>query len=282
MATNECKGKHKRQQPSDNTVFEMLIRKNPELDDFSRGCWLEAALSHNKGYSFATQSWKAEQIGVILRRWQAIEKRILATGFFKKGKRRGVHGARKLHRDYLPNETSSEEWVERFQAYDGLDIALGLHWVACSRANEDGIAEFSARSIWNVSMEALRQARRKMDRLGYFQVKSDRGTGKPAIYIRINQVIDEQQTAETRSLQQKKDQLKKRQEEAQEAERSSDIGYQERQKQEAILAHQHEVADAVGINIDGSERTGITGTKNPPKKEVHRPHPLFKKSVRNE
>src|SRR5436309_1510618 len=120
--------KRERRVPSENTAFEMLIRKDRKLNSRSCGFWLEVALSYQKGYSFATQSWKADQLG--LRQYHAIEKWILSTGFFRAERPKGVHRATKVHRIYQPNETP-DEFDARAQAYEKLDVATWLHWVAC-------------------------------------------------------------------------------------------------------------------------------------------------------
>ena len=93
----------------------------------------------------------------------------------------GVHRPDQYKRCYLKGE-KPEEFVLRAQATPKMDICLGLHWVACSNGKE-GIAEFTARRIWPVSDEALRQARVKMNRLSYITVESARERGKPARYI---------------------------------------------------------------------------------------------------
>ena len=87
------------------------------------------------------------------------------------------------HRVHPDPKEKAHEFVKRVQCHPLMDVCVGLHWVAIDQVKDTGEAEFSARGLWNVTDEALRQARVKMNRLGYFKVESSRESGKPARYI---------------------------------------------------------------------------------------------------
>jgi hypothetical protein len=170
-------------EPSKTTAFEMLIREEPDLSVTYRLLWLLTALSHSRHYTFISEVEMARQLKTT--EWQIQNSlriiRAIRPRLFARKTTVGVHRPNQYHRRYLPGETV-DEFILRAQTCPGIDICLGLHWVACVVAGEAGIAEFSARGLWPVDAETLRRARRKMHNLGYFKVDTTE-QGKPAKYI---------------------------------------------------------------------------------------------------
>jgi hypothetical protein len=278
----------KPQPPSDNTKFEMLIRAETDLNVTYRLLWLLVALSHSKGYTHISIARMANQLNTSERQIRNSLEIICAINprLFRKVPVIGVHRPDQYKRCYLKGE-KPEEFVLRAQATPKMDICLGLHWVACSNG-KDGVAEFAARRIWPVSREALRQARLKMNGLGYIKVESARARGKAARYIlnihlvtckEAAKLVEKGKTKPVKTPQESKSFDTK----AAAAERNED------RIKEAERAHQQRAAMELGLDVEGKS-TPVTGRREllkkavptPPKpftgwreKEVLTPHRIF-------
>ena len=161
--------------------------------------------------------------------------------------------------------------MQRIQADSRMDITVGMHWLACDATKHPGTGEVSARETWPVTSEALRQARRRMETLGHFNVESGQGRGKATKYTRIVQSGDTTNT--------------KMEERASKAtgteERLSKHTAWEQEKMEADERQRRErYAVELGLNPDtGEEYRCVTGV--PTKKEVLKPHALFVGSAKS-
>jgi hypothetical protein len=138
----------------------------------------------------------AQQVNLSLRRWQACAKQYVKAGFFTI--KRISYWVTEYHRNTLPDETP-EEFVRRVQSWAGMDICVGLHWVACDETKDIGTGQFSASGIWLIKgdqVQMLYRARRKMKKLSHFAVEGGvGGRDKPATYTRLNKSADVQQAS---------------------------------------------------------------------------------------
>jgi hypothetical protein len=266
----------KTQPPSDNTRFEMLIRAETDLNVTYRLLWLMVALSHSTGSAYISIAKMADQLSTSERQIRNSLDIICAINprLFRKVETIGVHRPNQYKRCILRGE-KPEEFVLRAQATPGMDICLGLHWVACSNG-KDGVAEFAARRIWPVSREAFRQARLKMNGLGYITVESARVRGKAARYILNLHLVTGTELAK---LVEKI--TAKPRERTKVAKATIDVkAAAEREAKriaEAEEEHRKKLASELGLDIEGNDAKPITGDRHIlAKKEVlEPPHRVF-------
>jgi hypothetical protein len=151
-------------------------------------------MSHS-GHTSARQKALAQQVNLSLRRWQACAQQYVEAGFFTI--KHISYWVTEYHRNYLVDETP-DEFVRRLQSCEGMDVCVGLHWVACDETKDGGTGQFSASGIWPIKGEkneeqVLYRARRKMKKLKHFAVDTgDARRDKPATYKRLNQSADVQ------------------------------------------------------------------------------------------
>jgi hypothetical protein len=177
-----------RKTPSAATAFEMRIRADRGLNVTTRLLWLLCALSHKYGFTFLTEAEMARQLNTSVRQVQISLRAIIAAGYFRQVRPRGIHRPLQYHRVLLENETP-DEFVRRVQSDVRFDICTLLHWVASDETAKSGRAQFAAaQELGGVSDKALRLARRKMTALGHFQVSSTPLRGAPAVYKRVNTI----------------------------------------------------------------------------------------------
>jgi hypothetical protein len=180
-------GKRRKQQhpPSDNTVFEMLIRANKKLKrPTARLLWLLWALSDKYGYVSISEPNMAVLLNTNLRQIQESLHTICDVWkYFRRQKAIGVHRPRQYHRNKNPGE-SDLDFKCRMQADKRVDTVIRLYWVACDLSAADGKATFAS-SGFNVDMSTMTRARQTMRECGRFAVKSDDKRGTAASYTRI-------------------------------------------------------------------------------------------------
>jgi hypothetical protein len=270
-----------RRVPSKTSEDERVLRKEKKFSPTWRVYWLLTAMSHLKGYTYMSEAEMAKQIGTTERQIQnsleIIER--IASEYFRKEKPQGIHRANQWHRVKPPGE-KPEEFVRRAQAHPEMDVCMGLHWIAIDQGKDTGIAEFSARGIWPVTDEALRQARRKMNGLAYFTVDSARERGKPAIYIRIDQrfadaKIEQKVTKPVENI--KPTQTGSRVESETINISAATVGDNEERIRVAELERKQRLAFEMGIDLEGKPRPGLTAKSmgaSLPKKKVVIPHGL--------
>lgn len=259
---------------SENTTFEMRIRADKRLHRLSCQLWLLTALSHEKGHTFAKSSVMASQLGITPRQFRHNAIVLVEARLFNEKMPVGVHRPKQYHRNYLPGETR-EEFVSRVQAYEQLNVAVGLHWLACDVTAETGIGEFSAHGIWPVSDEALRQARRKMEECGYFAVAPGRGRSILTKYTRIMRVKSE---GDTKVTYQPDDPTEEQRERA--ADKRAERALRELEQEQEPAHQQAERARrlrlALELGLDPETGEPLPGRPlKPRKKEVLVPQRLF-------
>jgi hypothetical protein len=171
--------------PSKTALLEMQLRKEEKFSPSWRLASLLTAMSHLRKHTYMTEAEMANQLKLERRQIEDSLKYLLALDhkIFDKKAPKGVHRPNQYHRHLLPHETPSE-FVYRVQSHPKMDLCYGMHWVSIDGAKDTGVAEFSAHKIWpNRSEEAFRQARRKMNELGYFTVDPASDRSRPTRYI---------------------------------------------------------------------------------------------------
>jgi hypothetical protein len=275
MAKKWKKTPRKPQPPSDNSRFEMLIRADKDLNVTYRVLWLLVVLSHSTGSAYISIAKMADQLNTSERQIRNSLDIICAINprLFRKVETIGVHRPNQYKRCILKGE-KPEEFVLRAQKAPGMDICLGLHWVACSNG-KDGVVEFLAREIWPVSEDTFRRARRKMDGLGYIKVDVERA-GKPARYILNLHLVDGTQPAKlVEKSTTKPAQRTKVAKEAIDA-RAAAADREAKRIAEAEKEHRKTLAMELGLDMEGNESKPITGSRHIlAKKEVLTPHKPF-------
>jgi hypothetical protein len=260
----------------------MLIRGEKKLSVTWRLFWLLVALSHSRGHTYMTEAAMAKQLKTSTWQIQISLKTILVTGFFDPEKPKGIHRPNQYRRVYLPSETP-EEFVRRTQVCPRIDVCVALHWIACDLAKDSGIAEFASRGLWPVSEEALRQARRKMERLGYFKVESSDERGRPAIYTRIDrQIADHRVEQDTRRPVGEDKPPQRNSWVEREPINISAATVSDEAERVRIAELQRKQRLALELGLDMPQ--GITARKieaNLPKKEVITPHKLYSGRVKD-
>ena len=273
----------KKQSTIKTAAEERVIRTDKKLTPTWKVYWLLTSLS-GEGYSYMSEEKMASQLNItdqqVCNSLAILEPIIL--DYFQKKRPPGIHRVNQWHRQYLPKE-QPHEFVKRAQLHPKMDVCVGLHWIAIDQVKDTGEAEFSARGLWPKSDEALRQARVKMNRLGWFKVESARETGKPARYIlnearfaaaeedthkRVQQVkpverVEPKPTSTWAAKQEKKV--------AEEAAKQDQARRLREREAEEIARREAEsrqkLAEAVGVTLEGEERHAIyvrpgVGTKS--------------------
>jgi hypothetical protein len=261
--------------PSKTADKERVIRSEKKLNPTGKVLWLLTSLSGGKkGYAGMSEDKMAEQLNISKRQLRdslALVERD-AKDRFRKIKPKGIHRVNQWHRVYLPKE-EPHEFVKSIQCHPLMDVCVGLHWVAIDQVKDTGEAKFPANGLWSVTDEALRQARVKMNRLGYFKVESDPKTGKPARYI-LNEArfataeAVEQDTPKqveltkvkqptTWATKQKKIEQEKlaKQDEARRQREAEEKDRQEKEHQ-----HRQDLAASEGVSLEGKAVRGITAS----------------------
>jgi hypothetical protein len=179
-------GKRRKQHPpSDNTVFEMLIRADKNLKrTTARLLWLLWALSDKYGYASISEPNMALLLNTNLRQIQESLHTICDVWhYFRRQKAVGVHRPRQYHRNKNPGE-SDLDFKCRMQSDKRVDTVIRLYWVACDLSAADGKTTFGS-SGFNVDMSTMTRARQVMRERGHFIVDCDERRGTPTSYTRI-------------------------------------------------------------------------------------------------
>jgi len=272
----------KKQPLSKSSLREMRIRKEKELSPSWRLASLLVAMSHLRKHTYMTEDEMANQLeGVSRRQIQNSLRYLLALEpkIFDKKAPKGVHRPNQYHRALLPNETP-EEFVYRVQTHPKMDLCFGMHWVSIGEAKDTGVAEFSARKLWpNRSEEAFRQARIKMDELGYFMVDPASDRSRPTRYIlneaKFAEVVVEQETTKptekkVTSTKQKKIEQEIARKDEEHRQREAWEKARKEEQERAEQERRQRLAASEGVNLEGKtvRVTASTMEATKPKKRV--------------